>query len=248
MVVRHPNSTAKVFNFRETAPANSSKGMYDGNPLASLFGGLAVGVPGEIAGYGEASKMFGKLSWKRLFKESIDMMRDGTPVPPELANRIKKFGDFMLKDPDWQFLYPNGTLLRENDIFYRRNFSDTLKLIAEEGPQVFYNGSISKSIVKYVQSRGGIMTEADVANYTVSIEDPVHGWYHGREVITCGAPCSGPALIQALNILEGYDLGKKGQMVPDEVHLLIESMKCIFTQYKSNNRCRCCTNRTRRPI
>ena len=71
MIVRHPNSTAKVFNFRETAPAGATKGMYDGDPLASLFGGLAVGVPGEIAGYAEASEMFGNLPWKRLFKESI---------------------------------------------------------------------------------------------------------------------------------------------------------------------------------
>jgi gamma-glutamyltranspeptidase / glutathione hydrolase / leukotriene-C4 hydrolase len=236
MVVRHPNSTAKVFNFRETAPAKSSKGMYDGNPLASLFGGLAVAVPGEIAGYGEASKMFGKLPWKRLFQESIDMMRDGTPVPPELANRIKRFGDFMKKDPDWKFLYPNGTLLNVNDIFYRRNFSNTLKLIADEGPQVFYNGSISKAIAAYVQSRGGIMTEDDMANYTVNIEEPIRGWYRGREVITCGAPCSGPALIQALNILEGFDLGRNGQMVPNEVHLLIEAMKCTSSSNKSKDR------------
>jgi gamma-glutamyltranspeptidase/glutathione hydrolase/leukotriene-C4 hydrolase len=227
MVVRHPNSTAKVFNFRETAPAGSSKGMYDADPLLSLFGGLAVGVPGEIAGYGAASQMFGKLPWKRLFQESINMTKNGIPVPPELANRIQKFGAFMLKDPDWEFLYPDGKLLVENDILYRQNFSNTLKLISEEGPEVFYNGSISKSIAAYVRSRGGIMTEEDIANYSVSIEEPIHGWYHGRQVITCGAPCSGPALLQALNILEGFTLGKKGHMTPDELHLLVEAMKCI---------------------
>jgi len=231
MIVRHPNGTTKVFNFRETAPAGSSKGMYDGNPLLSLFGGLSVGVPGEIAGYGEASKMFGKLPWKRLFQESISMMRDGIAVPPELANRISKFGDFITKDPDWKFLYPNGTLLVENDILYRKNLSKTLELISEQGPQVFYNGSISKSLTAYIQARGGIMTEADIANYTVSIEDPITGWYHGREVITCGAPCSGPALIQALNILEGFGLGKKGHMTAEEVHLLVEAMKCIFVGF-----------------
>ena len=226
MIVRHPNSTTKVFNFRETAPAGSSKGMYDRDPLASLFGGLSVGVPGEIAGYAEASRMFGKLPWKRLFRESIDMMRDGFPVPPELANRIKRFRGFITKDPDWKFLYPEGKLLEENDILYRQNFSNTLKLISEKGPKVFYNGSISESLTKYIQSRGGIVTADDFANYTVSIEYPIRGWYHGREIITCGAPCSGPALIQALNILEGFSLGKKGRMIPEEVHLLVESMKC----------------------
>ena len=226
MIVRHPNSTTKVFNFRETAPAGSSKGMYDGDPLASLFGGLSVGVPGEIAGYAEASRIFGKLPWKRLFRESIDMMRDGFPVPPELANRIKKFAIFITKDPDWKFLYPEGKLLEENDILYRLNFSNTLRLISEKGPKAFYNGSISESLTKYIQSRGGIMTTDDFVNYSVSIEDPIRGWYHGREVITCGAPCSGPALIQALNILEGFSLGKKNRMIPEEVHLLVESMKC----------------------
>ena len=226
MIVRHPNSTAKVFNFRETAPAGSSKGMYDGNPLASLFGGLAVGVPGEIAGYAEASAMFGKLPWKRLFKESIAMMRDGFPVPPELANRIRRFGDFMMKDPDWSFLYPHGKLLVENDMLYRRNFSETLLKLSEQGPKLFYNGTIAKVLVKYIQSRGGIMTDEDFSDYAVRIEDPIRGWYHGREIITCGAPCSGPALIQALNILEGFSLGKKGYITPEEVHLLVEAMKC----------------------
>lgn len=226
MIVRHPNSTTKVFNFRETAPVGSSKDMYDGDPIASLIGGLAVGVPGEIAGFAEASKMFGNLPWKRLFQESVDMMRDGVPVPLELAKRIKGPGEFILKDPDWSFLYPDGKLLEENDVLYRRNFSETLRLIAEEGPEAFYNGSISRSLVAYVQSRGGIMTEDDMANYSVSIEEPIHGWYHGREVITCAAPCSGPALLQALNILEGFGLGKKGHMTPEEVHLLVEAMKC----------------------
>jgi gamma-glutamyltranspeptidase/glutathione hydrolase/leukotriene-C4 hydrolase len=202
--------------------------MYDGDPESSLFGGLAVGVPGEIAGYGEASKMFGNLPWKRLFQESINLMRDGLPVPPELANRIQKFGDFMLEDPDWKFLYPEGKLLVENDILYRRNFSKTLEQISEEGPETFYNSSISKSLAAYVQQRGGIMTEDDIANYTVRIEEPIHGWYHGRQIITCGAPCSGPALIQALNILEGFSLGQKGHMSPDEVHLLVEAMKCTL--------------------
>jgi gamma-glutamyltranspeptidase/glutathione hydrolase/leukotriene-C4 hydrolase len=124
----------------------------------------------------------------------------------------------------------------------RKNLSNTLKLISEQGPQVFYNGSISKSLVAYIQSRGGIMTEADIANYTVSIEDPITGWYHGREVITCGAPCSGPALIQALNILEGFSLGKQGHMTAEGVHLLVEAMKCIFRVLSSNYRCCGCSN------
>ena len=227
MVVRLPNSTAKVFNFRETAPAAASKGMYDKHPLASLYGGLSVGVPGEIAGYFEASRMYGKLPWKRLFKESIEMMRDGFPVPPELANRIKRYGDFILKDPDWGFLYPQGKPLVQKDLLFRTNFSHTLSVIAEEGPRVFYNGSVATAIVEYVRKRGGIITMEDMANYTVRVEEPVYGWYHGRQVITCGAPCSGPALIQALNILEGFSLGSKtGRMTPQEVHLLVESMKC----------------------
>src|SRR5579859_2891768 len=251
MVVRHPNGTAKVFNFRETAPAGSSKGMYNGRPEASLFGGLAVGVPGEIAGYGDAHEMFGKLPWKRLFQESINMTRHGFAVPPELSNRIKRFGDFMLKDPDWDFLYPNGTLLTENDILYRRNFSKTLEDIAEHGPRAFYNGSIADSIAAYTQARGGILTEEDLANYTVRIEDPISGWYHGREIITCGAPCSGPALLQALNILEAFPLGKNGGMTPQDVHLLVEAMKCTpphpSTSGTINVRLRRRPNRARRP-
>ena len=248
MIVRHPNGTSKVFNFRETAPAGASKNMYDADPMLSLFGGLSVGVPGEIAGYGEASKMFGKLPWRRLFRESIEMMRNGVRVPPELANRIQRWKEFIQKDPDWKFLYPNGTLLVQNDMLYRKEFAMTLQKIAEEGPWAFYNSSISRALVRYIRERGGIMTEEDIGNYTVSIEDTIHGWYHGREVITCGAPCSGPALLTALNILEGFELGKKGHMIPKEVHLLVEAMKCISLAKPSNGRCCCCKNRTGRPV
>ena len=155
------------------------------------------------------------------------MTRDGFPVPPELADRIKTVCRVSLrKILTGSFFILMVNLLAENDILYRRNFSNTLKLISEEGPEVFYNGSISKSLVDYIQSRDGIMNEADLANYTLVLKSLFEGWYHGRKVITCGAPCSGPALIQALNILEGFELGKKDRITPEEVHLLVESMKC----------------------
>jgi gamma-glutamyltranspeptidase / glutathione hydrolase / leukotriene-C4 hydrolase len=226
MIVRHPNSTAKVFNFRETAPAKSTKDMYARDPQLSVYGGLSVGVPGEIMGYAEAHKMFGKLPWNRLFEESIEMTRDGFLVPPELADRIRRYADFIKADPEWDFLLGHGKLLKEHEMVHRKNFSNTLKEIAEKGPVAFYNGSISKRLVSYIREKGGIMTQDDFLNYNVSIEEPIVGWYHGREILTCGAPCSGPALIQALNILEGFPLGKHDRMTPKEVHLLVEAMKC----------------------
>jgi gamma-glutamyltranspeptidase / glutathione hydrolase / leukotriene-C4 hydrolase len=222
--------------------------MYNSRPDDSVIGGLSVGVPGEIMGYSEAHKIFGDLPWKRLFQESIDITRDGFVVPQELANRIKKHADFIQKDPDWNFLVRDGITLTQYDLVYRKTFSNTLKTIAEEGPMSFYNGSISKSLVAYIRKKGGIMSKTDFAKYTVRIEDPIRGWYHGREILTCAAPCSGPALIQALNILEGYQLGKKGKMTPEGVHLLVEAMKCSLNSDFSNIRCGCCENRIRGSI
>lgn len=232
MLIRHPNGTAHSLNFRETAPAGASKNMFHGNSTLSQVGGLSVAVPGEIAGYERAWKMYGSLPWHKLFEPTIRLMRDGMPMPKELASRIRRpeFSYFKTH-PDWSKIFaPEGVFLHVGEKFYRPALASTLEEIAKFGPEVFYTGKIAERLVKFVQQQGGILTMEDMANFSVVVEEPIYGNFYDREVITCGSPCSGEALILGLNVLSKVDLSEGTSILGCEmtdigVHHLIETMK-----------------------
>ena len=226
MLVVDNDGTGKSFNFRETAPLSAREDMYKGHPEKAVYTGSSVAVPGEVRGYADAHALYGKLPWSRLFQESINMTRYGTKVTPELGRRLQLFKEFLLADPDWSFLhYDKENVLKEGDNLYRREFANTLEEIANNGYDAFYNGRIAESLVDCINRKGGNMTMRDLHIYNTSITDPLVGWYRGRKVYTCPSPASGPVLIEALNILEGYNLFQTGEINDDNLHLLIEAMK-----------------------
>jgi gamma-glutamyltranspeptidase/glutathione hydrolase/leukotriene-C4 hydrolase len=164
MTVRVPTESGSevwTIDFRETAPGLASPTMYLKDPSASMFGGLAVGVPGELRGLEEAHNRWGSLPWKRLVTPSVELAR-GWPVSKELAKRIavclsncscslilifalkfEIFRPLMLGEPDWSAIFaPQGRLLKEGEIIRRTNLSRTLATIAEEGVDAFYSVDI----------------------------------------------------------------------------------------------------------
>ncbi|KAI1794183.1 gamma-glutamyltranspeptidase [Ganoderma leucocontextum] len=225
-----PNASSDVFavDFRETAPALSNRTMYVDNPLASRWGGLAVGVPGELRGLEEAHRRWGSLPWKTLVKPAADLAK-GWPVPTELARRLQMFSTLMLNEPDWRAVFaPEGRLLREGEIIRRTNLSRTLKAIAEEGPDAFYKGPIADAIIEKVRTTGGILTHDDLEGYKVQVLRALQGTYHGRKIYTPHAPTSGPILQHMLNLMEHYDdLVKDGRTVLN-AHRSVEAMKFGF--------------------
>ncbi|EPX71318.1 gamma-glutamyltranspeptidase Ggt1 [Schizosaccharomyces octosporus yFS286] len=232
MLIRHPNGTANSLNFRETAPSGSYKDMFHGNPNVSQVGGLSVAVPGEIAGYEVAWKLYGKLPWAKLFEPTIHLMKYGMPMPKELASRLRRPEfDYFKTHPTWSKVYaPNGRFLKAGETFYRPTLAATLEEVSKYGAEVFYKGSIAKRLVDFVQEEGGILTLEDMANFSVIVENPVYGNFEGREVITCGAPCSGEVLILGLNILSEVDFSQGNSILGCEItdlglHQLIETMK-----------------------
>ena len=160
MTVRVPPTTpgeaSEVFtvDYRETAPELASKTMYVNNSEASRFGGLAVGVPGELRGFEEAHRLWGHLPWKRLVQPSVELAAEWT-VDVELAKRIQvgdhhgtaspfayasqTYSDLMLRNKDWSAVFaPEGTLLLQGETIRRTNYSRTLETIANEGPRALY--------------------------------------------------------------------------------------------------------------
>ncbi|KAI0682415.1 gamma-glutamyltranspeptidase [Cytidiella melzeri] len=234
MTVRIPtpvdNSTSKGFtiDFRETAPAAAKDTMYVGRPDQARWGGLAVGIPGELRGLKRAHDMWGTMSWKELVIPSVELAK-GWRVSKELERRIELASQVMHNMPDWKAVFaPKGCLLREGDIIRRTALSHTLAKIAEEGPDAFYTGPIAEALVTKIQQTGGIMTLEDLAGYQVIVAPALEGSYRGRKIYTTHAPTSGPVLLHMLNLLEQFaDFVEEGRTSLN-VHRVLEIMKFGF--------------------
>ncbi|KAH9998449.1 gamma-glutamyltranspeptidase [Russula compacta] len=235
MTVRLPPSTQGgtsevwTIDFRETAPALANATMYKGLPMKARFGGLAVGVPGEVRGLAEAHTRWGKLPWRRLVQPSVDLA-SGWVVGKELGLRIhwQVYRSLFLKHPDWSRVFaPDGVLLKEGDTIQNINLSRTLGLIAEQGPDAFYHGKVADAIISKIRAEGGIMTHEDLANYKVDVSRALEGTYRDLKIYTPHAPTSGPVLLHMLNLMEKYDLPAEGRTAVN-VHRLVEAMKFGF--------------------
>jgi len=214
MLVRGANGSYEYIDFRETAPANSSENMYQGNSDASQTTGLASGVPGELRGLQELHDRYGVLPWKEVMMPAVMLAREGFRVTEDLVRYMASGNlnqSFVDKNPTWALDFaPNGTLVKLNDTIYRKRYANTLETIAEFGPDVFYTGAIAETTIATLQANNGTMTLEDLANYTVAIREPAEIEYRGFKVRSCSAPASGTIALSALKIVEGYqDFGSR---------------------------------------
>lgn len=200
------------------------------NPIDAQIGGLAFAVPGEVDGFAKAHATFGKLTWRDLWEPSIDLARNGFPVPPHLSYQIHRASDFFQQNlKEWSFVESDerpGELVREGEIMKRPEFARTLEIIAgDDGPYKFYHGKIAKSLSEYARANGGIVTMADFNQYQTIITDTLNSTFMGHEVHTCPPPCSGAVLLEGLNIAELLNFTNPDD--PVEYHRLVETMKWV---------------------
>ncbi|XP_016477075.1 glutathione hydrolase 3 [Nicotiana tabacum] len=227
MVVRSSStSEVQAIDMRETAPLASSQNMYDNNGNSKLEGALSMGVPGELAGLHAAWSKHGRLPWKTLFQPAIKLARDGFVVAPYLAHHIASKAKVILKDPGLrQVIAPEGKLLRAGEICHNVELSHSLELIAEQGPEAFYNGEVGKRLIEDVKRAGGILTMDDLRNYKVEIPEAVTVNAMGYTIVGMPPPSSGTLGISLiLKILECYNAAE-GSL---GLHRLIEAMKHMF--------------------
>ncbi|EJU04431.1 gamma-glutamyltranspeptidase [Dacryopinax primogenitus] len=231
MTIRPPEGGKAVsIDFREIAPAGSNATMFGKDPSTSLFGGLAIGVPGELRGLELAHNQYGRLLWKDVV-EPVAKLAAGWRVQKELARRIPWLEMFGRKDQiaqEWKDIFaPRGEWLTEGEWIERKNFSRTLQTIAEQGADAFYTGEIAESIVAKIRATGGIMTMEDLASYEVIMYDSLVGTYRGNKVYTTNAPTSGPVLLHVLNMCEKFDFPGEG-LTGLNVHRMVEALKFGF--------------------
>ncbi len=218
---------------REYAPAAATATMYQdkqGNviPGASLNGPLSAGIPGEVAALAYISKHYGKLSFAQDLVPAIKLARDGFPLDSMfhgmLANRRQKLKQWPAA---WKVFYPDGQVPPTGYILKQPDLARTLESIAQHGAPAFYTGELAKEMVDAVRANGGIWSLEDLRDYRIKLRAPITGDYRGMKIITASPPSSGGiVMLEALNILSGYDLAKDSELM--RKHLIIEAMRFAY--------------------
>ena len=233
MLIRMKDGDTHFVDFRETAPGKATATMYQdaqGNviPKMSTVGYKAVGVPGSVKGLVYAEQHFGKLGLERVIAPAIRLAREGYALSWLDANSMTRNTD-LAQFPDSKRIFQNdGKGWHQNDVLKQPQLARTLERIAA-APDDFYTGKMAHELAEFIQKGGGLITTEDLAHYEVKDRKPVQGTYRGLEVISAPPPSSGGiALLEILNILEGYDLGKSGLDSAESIHLITEAYRRAF--------------------
>ena len=194
----------------------------------------SIAIPGVVHGTLTALEMWGTMTPREVLQPVIDLARKGFPVTERWNTNIEgRYANLKAYDytlglyTDDGFLYSIGDTVKNNDL------ADTLELIADQGIKGFYDSEFTDKMVDYIQSLGGILTHEDFAQYTSVVREPISTTYRGYTVYTTGGPSTGgAALLEALNILENFDIASYGPDSPQTVNIMAEAFS---SGYKDGN-------------
>ena len=251
-LIYNPN-TGKVIgvNALGVAPTGATPEFYhkQGMSFPPEFGPLAAVTPGTPGGLMTMLAEYGTLSLAEVLAPAIEMA-DGYPMEAELSNTIEKYKARIMQWP-----YSKKTLLihpgearegpQPGEIFHQPELAATLRKLVESERRAkahgmdrkaaiyaaydrFYKGDIARELVRGTREQGGLFTMADLANWKVRIEEPVHTSYKGIEVYKLTTWVQGPVMLQALNILENFDLKALGYDSARYIHTLYQAMNLSF--------------------
>ncbi len=234
------NKQSIYFNGRERAPKDAYETMFlnkDGSAkkfAEVVKGGLSVATPGLLKIMKESHEKYGKLPWKDLFEPAIKAAEDGFKIDERLhalASTITYIRAF--EQTAKLYTNPDGSAKAVGEIVKNPEMAKTLKTLANEGIEPFYNGKIANDIVKTVKSspiNPGIINLSDLKNYHSKSGDPVCTSYRKKYKI-CSMPLpssGGITLLQILGILENFDLTKYKPNSPKTIHLIAEATKLAY--------------------
>jgi gamma-glutamyltranspeptidase / glutathione hydrolase len=236
MVIHRANGGDTAIDYRETAPAAINKTSFldaqgNADPAKSRDSALAIGVPGTVAGLALAEEKYGsgRFTLADLLQPAIAFARDGFPVADDTADSLPQDRRRLARWPSSAqiFLKAEGPTLGPGDTLVQTDLAATLQAIAQKGARAFYDGPIADKLAAAVRAAGGVMTAEDLKNYHAIERAPVRGTYRGYDIVSMPPPSSGGiALIEMLNILEGYDLAKTDQA--QELFVMVEAMKRAY--------------------
>jgi gamma-glutamyltranspeptidase/glutathione hydrolase len=224
-----------VVDFNTVVPSKASTNMYEILPSqsgwwavkddANFTGYKAISVPGMLSGASSALQRFGSKSLNDVMAPAIDVADNGFKINSLIAQATATSN--LPKFPASAAIYlKNGKPMQEGDLLVQKDLANTMRKIADRGPDVFYKGEIAQVIVADMEKNGGLITLQDLANYKALVVKPESGNYRGYDIyFPPNASSGGTLVLQTLNILEGYQLSGLGARSPFAMHLVAEAMK-----------------------
>ncbi|MEQ9443248.1 MAG: gamma-glutamyltransferase [Cyclobacteriaceae bacterium] len=193
------------------------------------LGPLSVSVPGCVSGWFALHERLGSLPMTTLLQPAIDYARDGFPLTEVIAAGWAGNARVLKQYEGFSDIYmPHGKPPAKGEVFKNPYLSNTLETIAKEGQEAFYKGDIARTIAEYVQAQGGFLSYRDFTDHEAEWVTPVSTNYRGYEVYELPPNGQGTAVLQMLNILEGYDLASMGFGSAEYIHHLVEAKKLAF--------------------
>ncbi len=193
------------------------------------YGPLPVTVPGCVDGWFEMNGKFGTMNMEQILEPAIEYAREGFPVTELIGYYLTLSSDRYKNYPNFADTYmPGGKPLKKGDVFKNPYLGNTYEKIARSGREVFYNGEIAKTIAGFIKSQGGLLSEKDLANHKSEWVEPVSTNYRGYDVWELPPNGQGIAVLQILNIMEGYDVREMGFGSAAYIHHFIEAKKLAY--------------------
>jgi len=237
MNIRMADGRAITLDYREMAPAASSRDMYiDANGKLtnkSTFGYLASGVPGSVAGMSEALKKYGSMTLAQVMAPAIRLAEQGFMVDSQFSRSIESGRRDITPFEGKAVFFPGDQAVKAGTRLVQPDLARTLKLIAENGPKAFYEGPIADSLVAEEKRGGGIITKEDLRHYKPEWRSPIKSTYRGYTLLAMPPSSSGGiTMTEAMNILETFaPLPPAGSV--KYAHLLAESFRRAFMDRNS---------------
>lgn len=239
ITVRFAKTGEVVFlDFREMAPASARKDMYASEQAKkenwSRVGGKAVGVPGWLKGWFYALDKYGTMSFAEVAAPAIRLAEVGyewTDAQTQTMLEGNTYAELTNMNGDGAHVpyFVDGLPIAAGTIIKHPGLAKAFKLLATQGPKVFYDGPTGEAFVKAVNNNGGNMTMQDLANYEVKVRNPIEGTYRGYKIYSSPPPSSGGThVIQLLNFMENYDVSKYKVNDPEMLHLWGQAERMVF--------------------
>ena len=202
----------------------------------------AATVPGAISGYDAMLNRFGTMGFKETFERAARIAEEGWGQG-ERRHRDIVSAEQRLRQDDYsaEVFLEDGKAPHLYSIIRNPDLADALRLMQEEGRDAFYKGAIADAIVAKVQSEGGVMTHADLAEFESEWVEPINTNYHGYDIYQLPPPGQGFAALEMLNILEvcapehGVNLAALGPSHPDYWHFMVEAKKLAYSDLQAYN-------------
>jgi gamma-glutamyltranspeptidase/glutathione hydrolase len=214
----------RALNFYGTAPKGATVEAYTGKDYS--HGILSAPVPSSLKGYAELHRAYGKLTWAQVLQPAIELAENGFVMTKDLSGTIREKQPLLLRFASSAKVFlPGGRVPQPGEVFKQPDLARTLKELAAQGPDALYRGEIGDRIAKFYEHQGGVLRKEDLEHYEALWLKPISTTYRGYTFYTQPPTSSAIAVLEQLNLLEGFDLKKMEHNSPEYLHLIGEVMR-----------------------